>query len=711
MAKITVNELQEIGENGRKIKEMSNSFRDAVSEANQKFEVKYKGNEGNVIEAFINKLNTIQSQVFEIYPGYLESFGSVLDNYDTLLSGLGFVDVAWSDDEGAQNVQNKLVGDQKEKIESIQKNLDSYFATAAEILGSGKISAETTYQQAASSLDEAGKNRLHINGNMQDFYRMFVEGLQNSQVELEAILAVLNHARYIGLLEPSAVVNAIADKRLTNPDDLKMLDAIQDSGDAAMVTAILSDKPFQELGKVDATNVSETMMPYAYAKFAEVKDIGSAENLKNLQSFIDELKKQHPDKVKIYMEKLSAASAQQGYLLVTEGVSLFPAFPGERTPEALAAYIAALRENNDEYASISEDLKKNAYLSGLFESLYVLDIGTKKPLGEAKMEIGLTNLKLGGQGFKYDVQTQVTEIRTGRVIEEKSSIVSVAQYMDAESIDFDKISKDISKLEASKKEAVTDFVTELGKAGVSFLPGGTVINVAIDVFRNVAKNSDSKHVSSYIDSLSDLEEYVPEKDGKNYRTKAAATANIFKASFELYEQLEDIREEIKGKEGEQFNKLFNIGGYSVKKGDDKEIVKAEYVPAFDLDSFLAMKDIRENGLSGYIYRQALVDGLCPDQALEQLNVFEQGVSKSDDLSRTAKDYALGRTNSPITGAFGPKHVEAKKLWDTYNELGDSEIIPKNFNPDKGNNKFETGSGIRDEVRDQFDKIAQGEFTW
>ena len=109
MAKITVDQLQELGEYGKKVKDNSKQFKAAVVNANYQFALKYKGSEGDVIKAFVEKLNTIQNQVFDIYPGYLDYFGAVMENYDTGLSGLGFATKAWSQDgeAGAQGVQQK----------------------------------------------------------------------------------------------------------------------------------------------------------------------------------------------------------------------------------------------------------------------------------------------------------------------------------------------------------------------------------------------------------------------------------------------------------------------------------------------------------------------------------------------------------------------------------------------------------------------------
>ena len=71
-------------------------------------------------------------------------------------------------------------------------------------------------------------------------------------------------------------------------------------------------------------------------------------------------------------------------------------------------------------------------------------------------------------------------------------------------------------------------------------------------------------------------------------------------------------------------------------------IRDRYTPAYDLDAFLTMKDLADNGLSAHVYRQALIDGKTPEQALAKLNEFEAEVKESKVLSYDAKNFALGR---------------------------------------------------------------------
>ena len=135
MSTITVNDMTQLALLGKNMKEVAKKYESGIANAYKKFELKVSGNEGVAITEFVNKLNQIQKVVFNDSPSYLDDFGSVMVTYAALLNGLGFEKEVWSKDggEGAEGVKNKLIVEQKNKIEAIQKKLDSYFATAATI--------------------------------------------------------------------------------------------------------------------------------------------------------------------------------------------------------------------------------------------------------------------------------------------------------------------------------------------------------------------------------------------------------------------------------------------------------------------------------------------------------------------------------------------------------------------------------------------------
>lgn len=293
MSTITVNDMTQLALLGKNMKEVAKKYESGIANAYKKFELKVSGNEGVAIAEFINKLNQIQKVVFNDYPSYLDDFGSIMVNYESLLNGLGFEKEVWSKDggEGAEGVKNKLMVEQKDKIEAIQKKLDSYFATAATILSQVKISVLSECQDATKELEQSGSTRVQTDEIIQGYFVQFLDGLKTVKANLEAIQVALNHARYLGELDPSAVVKAIAEKRITTVEQLKAIDAISDAGDGKIVEALYSPNPYKNLGEVNATHVSENMMTIAYGfLYEEVERIQKGKtDFSNLETFLDAL--------------------------------------------------------------------------------------------------------------------------------------------------------------------------------------------------------------------------------------------------------------------------------------------------------------------------------------------------------------------------------------------------------------------------------------
>ena len=97
-------------------------------------------------------------------------------------------------------------------------------------MSQAKISVLSECQDATKELEQSGSTRVQTDEIIQGYFVQFLDGLKTVKVNLEAIQVALNHARYLGELDPSAVVKAIAEKRITTVEQLKAIDAISDAG-------------------------------------------------------------------------------------------------------------------------------------------------------------------------------------------------------------------------------------------------------------------------------------------------------------------------------------------------------------------------------------------------------------------------------------------------------------------------------------------------
>ena len=83
--------------------------------------------------------------------------------------------------------------------------------------------------------------------------------MQSSEALFKSFDEIIINAKALTSLSVDKVLSMIHENQLTAAD-MGILDAVQDSGDAAVVEAIYASKnKFESLGAIDATNVSEAM--------------------------------------------------------------------------------------------------------------------------------------------------------------------------------------------------------------------------------------------------------------------------------------------------------------------------------------------------------------------------------------------------------------------------------------------------------------------
>lgn len=699
MATITITNLEQLKFFGEKMKELAKKYESGVVQANNKFKLKVSGNEGLVIKEFVNKLNTIQSQVFESYPSYLEAFGATMSNYESFITALGFDKEAWSKDgeEGVEGATQKLKKDQKTKIEDIQKSLDSYFATASAILGYGEISVFSEYENASNSLDAAASKRTGVDGDMQSYYELFISGLKTAKSNLDAIQNVLNHARYLGELDPSAVVQAIAEKRITSVSQLDAIDAISDSGDGKVIEALYSPAPYDNLGKIDATHVSENMMTVVYGFiFTEVERIQEGKSdFSNIKNFLDALQDQDSPHVKIYTEKLIKGGDRYGLLLIGKAFEIKPEFPENGSVEDYEKYKEELLKAEPELAKIRQKLFLANSLTGLFEGMNIFQVGTNRipqPTGEAVAYylMDTNSLKLTTQGLTFNMQ----HYQVG-----SNGQVHVSSYDDARSVIGDEKAKDIDKLNEKRNKAALDFLSNVMKMGASMAAGpyGPLAAMGITVLSDTFTYKDG--VSDHIEAVRNNKDYFSGKFAK----PAGLSLDALYAVSKYIETSNEITEQMVKSDTALKAALVDYGGRSIMDTvrGDYSYKAVSFTPQYDLQSALQIHDMDRTGLKALTFHKALEDGKSVKDALRAVEaaqeVLKEKPSDSGPYTEEVKDYLQGKGGKTID------QVGITKVWKGLHGASDKKALIDS----KGESY--TRERLASEYIDVYKKIAEGGF--
>lgn len=285
MAEVKINNISELESYGNNIKDFSDKYEVETNALYRNFTDKAgSDSKGEAINAYFEKLNNIQSQVFSELPSAIKKYGEVVTTYVSEIRDTEFVDQCYSSDSGANDLSSLLKGAQTNDIFNLSKDLDGVFQQAADAMGNSPYNTEGVLNTATTDLENAATKRIEKDQAVQDAYNKFTKNLDDETAAIKSFQDILNNAIYFSDIPSSAIFQAIANGYLT-AEQMYYLDVPKTKEDAQALKAIISDKPGDVL-KVDPNKISEEM----YAVIAnEQNDWTLTENNEMWQHFVNAL--------------------------------------------------------------------------------------------------------------------------------------------------------------------------------------------------------------------------------------------------------------------------------------------------------------------------------------------------------------------------------------------------------------------------------------
>ncbi len=216
---IKVLDLPGIAEYSQSINKFSKSLSTATNDTARTFNIQIEGSEGEAINAFLQSLNDLQGKIFNQIPEVLKKYATVVSDFESSVSGVGFTNEAWTSGTGNTSVQNKLTGSQKETLQSVAKTLQSALDTATDALGESTIDLSVITNTTSSSLDDASKERLNTHTPFQSAHDTFSQNLQQVLESITTLKGSVGQAQITLNLSPKAVFNMLAQGLHMNPLD------------------------------------------------------------------------------------------------------------------------------------------------------------------------------------------------------------------------------------------------------------------------------------------------------------------------------------------------------------------------------------------------------------------------------------------------------------------------------------------------------------
>ena len=614
---IKVLDLPGIAEYSQSINKFSKSLSTATNDTARTFNIQIEGSEGEAINAFLQSLNDLQGKIFNQIPEVLKKYATVVSDFESSVSGIGFTNEAWTSGTGNTSVQNKLTGSQKETLQSVAKTLQSALDTATDALGESTIDLSVITNTTSSSLDDASKERLNTHTPFQSAHDTFSQNLQQVLESITTLKGSVGQAQITLNLSPKAVFNMLAQGLHMNP-----LDTINNIDEAKALDSVYGDNQAL-ISQVNRKNVRDTVVFLMVDGMATwVKD----KSTDKLQSFYNEIGKMELADSSAWLDKFT-----------TTGQSLAVVHQADMALK--------FEQVGHDYSKMkAEFIKENAIneVIGINRGLYSIKFGKKtfKPNGS---NISVADPQQISFEFNSDGRTifRVIGQASGYKVEGfKSTTQEYSSDFKVNSSELNKeeITHRLEELDQKRKEIVFETLRDVasGVASMAFSKYGAAFKLLKLVGAEAHDAIDSQMSSEVASVIKGVE-------------------NWKKVSTEELEQIAKLKREMVGKGGWVFE------GGTPSDGSNQRIVSDTSYYRFEVSQRIAEMDKYGTKLFFEKYKTQ-----------EEFTTFENKLRDSQNkIDEDVANYVLGKDSSLSFETMDRKQLEqVNKAIELMDEIQD-----------------------------------------
>ena len=643
MAEVKINNISELESYGKNIKDFSDKYEVETNALYRNFTDKAgSDSKGEAINAYFEKLNNIQSQVFSELPSAIKKYGEVVTTYVSEIRDTEFVDQCYSSDTGANDLSSLLKGAQTNDIFNLSKDLDEAFKQAADAMGNSPYNTEGVLNTATTDLENAATKRIEKDQAVQDAYNKFTKNLDDETAAIKSFQDILNNAIYFSDIPSSAIFQAIANGYLT-AEQMYYLDVPKTKEDAQALKAIISDKPGDVL-KVDPNKISEEM----YAVIAnEQNDWTLTENNEMWQHFVNALGDYSVERNDIFTNGILKAEDALAQIKMLQMFNLLETKPDDlpenASLEQKEEYDELMKQYQLFYDMHQSELNAINSNLGLMYSLQLLEIGDilkpgkmrpdiqamednyYKTLAEVEIKNGQFEIKIDrGEYITTFRGTSVQDLDKARNFKvpdslykwESKKYTSTTEYSDF-GMQASEYSNRMKKLQDERSQASVDFAQNMfksiAKSGISLLPNGSAALSLISTLESASDEWDfDKIQSTTTTTINDFKSFYKKNTGQDippskletywgHWSKFSSGLSGVAEQYEKYaSDIAKIDKETSEARNELMEKILDYGGWDLSENGNYTIATGRGSHYYDFNAALRAKELNESGLKGYI---------------------------------------------------------------------------------------------------------------
>lgn len=673
---------------GSSVSDFATSIESAAADTSRSFTTRVEGNYAEAINAFFTKLNTLQTQVFEVAPSVLKTYGTAISSFVEAIHGEGFTKIAYTS-EVINTMASELKGKQLEEISAVKAGIKTILEEIVAELGKGESNIKGFSGTAKIYMEDDAKNREETHKAIVNAHDSMTKVVGPAVDNVATIKEIVDNARVMVSISPQEIISSIKHGALTK-DTMYYLDAVHTDEDVKAIKLLMSEGSYKDLfnedgsirdseleqarhsekqeifnalGRLKGKNMSLGTMEVIVKKF-ETEFIDSENGLYNgnlpyIEAFFSGLSEQEPTDVQEYTSRLSIAAGEIAKGLrgkAEEHIIDFSSGSGKTAKD----YLGELASGQAEIMQIDNRMHRLAKIDNLFKFVYENSIGTsddstsyigsgnKKETFTATSKIYLTNLRINDKG-EIELYKMFNGLKSGEY-----SLQERDHFDDQETKN---IQAEIDGFEKKKQTIILDDGYKIAKSALSLYSPQTGVLLSI-IEEGI--NFDKSDVKGTMKSSIKVAEGISKIESDDFYKTANRSIKLGQSIVDAYFRADEYDKEIKELKDKQSYLFYDTGGRSTTDITDgkKEITKAKFDSTFDLSSHLQRVDFEKNGMRGMIAREAYngtEEGL--QTATNRVNKFDNDISETTFEDEKIKKLLAGSSGNVTLSDVGVNNVK------------------------------------------------------
>ena len=678
---IQVKNIAGLDSYGTSIHSFGGRFEEAASDTVREFNTSLEGEKAEAINAFFEKLNTIQTTVFKDAPKDVMTYGQQVFTFTGELKGLGFSSLAFTDDESITSLTKSLEVQQRDVTAIVKSKVIKVVQQAVDVMGEGDATISNFDSTVDSLISEEVKARKETHEGIKTAHETLEKAVTNSGERFESLTLLTQNAKAITSIPALNILDAIQRGDLRQ-DNINYLDAAYTSDDVEIIKVLISESRYKTkkdfFEKLARAKVDDASLPTTMLVANRLEKAAEKGEVDGLGAFFEVLSNRDVKEVQVYTAKLSSSIDTIVDGLNAKGQSLRKPMPKDYNSKEYEEWLKEEEEAKERLKALKETSVRYGRLNNILTYMNTEKFGkttiTAKRVSLGNGEIGdftattKRNIKAGSfTSSKKNGEYTFTIQDLGIDRKDGSETISVSSYKEQDQL------KKLDKMEELRKQKDRLWLESAYNTTKNIVS----MNPAAGFFWNMVEAAAAtKEEKNIFDAIAkNGTKALSETDFKKYKNIKKASSHVAGGFLEHFEKAQKIQSELEKMDNDLLNQEMDTGATAIKEGNSYKHISGQ--SRYDFEANLRMADLQQNGLRGYYFRRILEQN--PNnvaKAVDDLDKLERklnAIEPSGDYTEEVKALFSG------DGSISPEQLGGEKLVKGLNEFQNVTQDIKDYN--------------------------------